>query len=342
MTRLFACLLLAGCSATEIDVTLQIDPAIALDQVHTIGFEVDGDGDPYHYGFTGALQDRTQRLVYRAGRSSGTVTLVVRLYRLDGVAIGCGRTDGVALSGGKAVMATVDILPGDCPDALGDMAMPDDLSATADLGAPDLVTLGPPCLFCDNFESGNTSKWMQLNTPAAVETISTMRHSGSYAVNFMLAHNDGSLPTAQLFHVMNDRDLWIRAWYLGSASEFNAEGAASYLRVYDASDSGVWMGETNYGNQFDQETTAGASSPASTGWIATAGSWTCVEWHVDTNNGRSEIYVADSVQPISMLSFTPFVPEYVKLGLEGYFGTSLIVDDVYIAASRVGCSTPTP
>ena len=345
--RALVVLLLAGCSATEVDVTLHIAPSIDQSAIEVYQLEVQGAEHEY-YNLGRPPNALTQRFIYRSGQSSGTLTLIVSLQHGDVIAtettIGCGETT-VVLAGGKAVTADIDIEPGECPSRESDMGVSD---GGADLGAPDLAgdLMPPSCIYCDNFEADMLNGASPFNAPYGSEHIISWSkaHSGQNVLQFYLGGgpDGGTQVQAQIFVSGIPPDLWIRGWYMPDLT-LPLNGSQPFVRVYDATYKGVTLG-TDGAQLIAQEDNV--DSPTITkdtnkSWMIN--SWNCVEWHVDAANGFADLFVNDT-DGNARLSFTPFTPAVVNFGLEGdiYTYEMMVMDDLYVAATRIGCSTPTP
>jgi hypothetical protein len=340
--------LLGGCSATEVAVTVHL-PGIEQHQIDASGILRIAVPDDGNYLKSWLIQNSTgtERFIYRSGVSSGMLDIHASWFSEGaGVTLACGE-GSVMLHRGGSIPLLIEMHDDNCDgQSPGDMGMSDmganDMGA-GDMGMPDLGQDfgGPVCLFCDNFESGTTSKWIKFNTPGCDEVVNVPAHAGSWAAQFNLVEGDGGFQQAQMFENMTNRDLWIRAWYRGNTNLFGFTGTQPFVRVFDSSDNGMTLGYDNYGTIEEVYSPTGSMAETTSAW-SKGNAYQCVEWHVDTLHGNADIYVNDEVTPQAHTTFTPYVPAYVNFGLESYTDESWMVDDVYIAASRVGCSTPTP
>jgi len=183
-----ALLVAAGCSSTEIDVTLTIAPAVLAGTASSLHIE-SSEGWSRDLPLTRALSP-TERLVYKTNASAGSVTLLVRVVGASG-ALGCGT--GTATLGARIVALPISVDAGDCA-----LAPPDDLGVDGgvDLAGDAGATVPSSCaqmgqhpewLLCDGFDAPSLdSAWFPDSSKGEATIDATTFQRGTSSVRFHL------------------------------------------------------------------------------------------------------------------------------------------------------------
>lgn len=198
-------------------------------------------------------------------------------------------------------------------------------------------------VFCDDFESGNTSRWdtTVLDGPATL-VVSTMRaRSGTFALEAQVGPDDQDAGEASLVRAIPPHStgvlaarLWINLAaplrYFNLVFDFRAQ-AGEYVTI-GGDNNGNWVSTENDGTiAFDHLTTT-PTPPLDT--------WTCVELvYSFTPSTRIQFYVNDGiVLDAPSVHDAPSLDE-VRIGVTraDMLGFTVYVDDLAVATQRIGC-----
>jgi hypothetical protein len=358
VSRLAALLLaLTGCHGnTEIDITLTLGPNVEAARFDKLIVDVSGAES---YTSTVPLDAHSfdggqARLAYVPGVHAGTLDIQLSAHS-NGVTVAYGQDMSVMVRDGAAVPISIELDCGGivlCSGPAGDMGLLDggvDL-AGVDLAGADLTApAGPTPVFYDDFESGNLNKWTPFtgNGGNAVAD-QTHVHGGQWAAHLFSQPTDLGYPNGELTVGLANAGMpltYIRVWYFLTAADFSSATEFQVARWYVGSfTNGLQLVADAAHTISDGEIVGGTPGSSPLDWNAPG--WTCVEWAIDTNQKRADLFIgreANWTTPDATATWTDSLSmTLLNIGVEGNVPLDLWIDDVYIAASRVGCSTPTP
>jgi hypothetical protein len=236
----------------------------------------------------------------------------------------------------------------DCPE----LPDPDQLCAGSadlaktphDLAAPD-AKIGGPCpsdsILCDDFESGDTSKWnpgLEAPKPEVLLQVDTMRpHGGTYALHtqVMLGTFTSTLNRSveEDLATAVDPPFAVRMWV------YNVDLLDDFtlFLVLWAGDNSYSIGGAGGGFWAMTEGTASNSIDHISSTMVPMGQWSCMEIVHD----GSEVHVY--TDGIERIVFAPVISgpiTQLSLGMPRWpphRDTELFFDDFVLAKSRVGC-----
>jgi hypothetical protein len=250
---------------------------------------------------------------------------------------------GVDLSGGGnpdlSTGANPDLRGAPSPDLLG--APQPDLATGPDLAAPPVCP--PGALFCDDFESGNTSRWtqpiVQPSTGATLAASTAQARHGIYSLHSIASYT----PSEALSYEEYDwggtaAPLAIRfSVYLPSAPPSGTyvaqltNGSVGFAIGTHTSGNGTWAILENQGPTLHP-------TPQS----VAIGAWTCIELVVNSNN-TVEIFFNGAPTPAHTFTRITSSVAYNVLGAgadrpQGSGPQAeMYIDDVAMATSRLYC-----
>jgi hypothetical protein len=249
--------------------------------------------------------------------------------------------------------ASVDLTTGGGDFAGADFAGPRDFAVPRDLATtppPDLAFPfgdggAPPCpsyaVFCDDFESGDFSKWSSVNqqngATCVVDTSRPLR--GTYS-----AHASGNGPAspagadAELISSVGTSDLTLRFYAYASA----LPGQFGLLaEIFRNSDNSAFSVGTNGAGAWviSEVMPGGAATDHISTTLFTANTWHCVETQA-TAAGRVKLWI-DNAPVVDVASVNGVVQyDVVQVGYPRVptgATAQVWVDDVAIAPQRIGC-----
>jgi len=235
------------------------------------------------------------------------------------VVAGCGRIGFAQLDGG----------------AVGDAAVTGDGAAGL---CPAFAT------FCDNFESGDVSKWTTtyVTNGATLVVDGAHAHSGSRALHGTVPPGTpGDAAAAVLdYSIRTTGVLAVREWVYQPVPLTNFDGVIILetqaggppTLLVGADDNQDWVAS-------EGTTTSGTQDHSST-LLAVTSTWTCVE--LDYRFGvpsHIDVYVNDvSVLSVAAVQASAQFDElFVAVGRAQVNGSESIVDDVAVASQHIGC-----
>lgn len=355
---LFALLAVAGGCAGETSLLLELDLASGRPQPVSLRVTRYGDGHPPAPSLL-SLDGRTLPGTVVVGPlDAGVPGFRIVVDGLDGA--GATTTQAAArvtLQAGAQTAAKL-LLDGLLADADGDgvpdlvddcptVFDPEQRCAAPDLGTvPDGSPAGCPggAIFCDDFETGNRSKWADSNVgpEATLTVVAGMGRNGTYALratsdmppflgtNAFVEHN---------FDLPSPSQVAVRAWMRFQTVPARSthllelsDGGRGILRV-GTSNSGNWAidGDNNLPDR--QSTTP----------LPTTG-FACVELLIDMPaagaTGRIRLFVDGAAIVDEPVSDVP-TPDRLRLGPIRAPSSStceVLIDDVALGASPIGCN----
>jgi hypothetical protein len=199
-------------------------------------------------------------------------------------------------------------------------------------------------LFCDGFESGDLSKWSGEDTPASQTVDTTARYTGMYGLDSSVPTSMGAGAEGDVYYASNSvaaGTLAIREWVYSPAQLINYIGtlevtlgvpatASQYIEV-NANDVGAWS-LSEFGS-------AGLHDHPGSIDAATA-TWTCVEVVIELGSAASAtLYIDGNVSTQGALTNAGDAYDTIAVGVTraNAGGYELYIDDVAIAAQRIGC-----
>jgi hypothetical protein len=224
---------------------------------------------------------------------------------------------------------------------------------TGDAASGDARGEGPltdaplPCpafaTFCDGFETGDITKWTDMNITTGATTIPTTAivHSGTYALDATVppgSNGDLAVVEHRILTFTNGM-LTLREWiyqpqpliHFDNVLRFDQVAGPSYVTV--GSDTiGAW--------DASEDSPSGGPLDHSSTPIVPVNRWTCVELDLTSGSPNTiEVFVDDvSVISDSMLD-TVLGYDDIAVGVPRAYnaGSRTIVDDVVIANQHIGC-----
>lgn len=231
----------------------------------------------------------------------------------------------------------------------GDLAGDDgpaDLAVPTDGGA---VACPVPNLFCDDFETGNTSRWSGVyEKVGATVRVDTVRpHQGAFSLHGngpLNALDGGTFASSNatidhLFTIPTPEHLYARAFVFSPTTP----GSFALFLALFRDTTGFAVG-TNSVNRWVIAQDQGASPDKTSTVDFVLNSWHCIELALDypsqtTPAGRARLFLNGT----TILDFTPAtLPDLTSLqvGLvraPGNVNTQLFIDDVALALEPIGC-----
>lgn len=228
--------------------------------------------------------------------------------------------------------------------AAGDAPSVDDADGPGDADA--LVACPLDALLCDDFETGDLSRWSGtlLDGPATLDVNAMQAHTGSLALEATVAaaaaDGGNAVPYFHLSVARSTGTLALREW-LSVASTlqlFNMmlvmhNETTNQFVAAGGNNDGQWVVTDDDGDGPTIDHQSASPTPA-------VGTWTCVELvYTFTPSPRIELYVndtrvLDAVPSDATPAFTDF---QVGVGRADMTGMHVFVDDVVVADHRIGC-----
>jgi hypothetical protein len=217
-------------------------------------------------------------------------------------------------------------------DASGD-------GAAGDAGVPALACPSF-ALFCDGFESGDTSAWTStdISTTGAL-AISTRAHSGRFALQSTFPDPAPIGAAAAVRHDIGT----VSSGFLAVREYANAARAlSSFEAVIYVGGTGHFLSIAGAANAWDvtEDSPNVGLRDHVTSTPTVAGAWTCVEVDLDFASRTMTLYVNDaSAEQVVLVDPSP-VYSNVQSGITRVdaMGMNVLVDDVVIAAQHIGCT----
>jgi hypothetical protein len=244
---------------------------------------------------------------------------------------GCGRIGFGALDRGSAA---------DGGPSSGDGARPGDGIPSSQLCG------GSGAIFCDDFESGDLSKWTGSATCSNCTVVASEQyvHAGNYALLGDTTGGASVADTAEAFVTFSPRAtgmLAARVWAdpVQVASE-NAgvleleagAGDTTHAIIINMSDLRLWqVAELANTNEDDNESSA----------VPSQGTWTCLEVDVQLESPAQIALYVDDAQVLTFAGNDPsasFAALYVGAQRATDSGAVDAIDDVVLATQHVGCN----
>jgi hypothetical protein len=203
------------------------------------------------------------------------------------------------------------------------------------------VDTQPACLglFCDGFESGDTSRWTAVTmTPTATLSVQTaVVHAGSFALDCTVpAIANGSLAAViERFPAASTGMLAARAWFYLPQPLIHFDSVITlfgtgHVVTTDADDTQHWTVTENGTTSSDHHSSA----------VAVENMWQCVELDYTFAPATIALYLGDV--PIVDVPAVDIGAAYtearVGISRADVAGSRAIVDDVVIATAHVGCN----
>jgi hypothetical protein len=194
--------------------------------------------------------------------------------------------------------------------------------------------------FCDDFETGDTSRWSSLALNGGTLTVEGMTvHTGRFALEAIQPGGPGGSSTI-VEHMLGGTQatgtLAVRAWMYAPTGLSNFAGVinlrdstlAHYTLV--AGDSaGLWVAS--------ETGTAGLHDHHSSSPVATA-TWSCIEIDYVFSPPGIALYVDDAQVVTAAATDTAPAYDRVTVGAQNITASrEVIVDDIVVAAQHVGC-----
>jgi hypothetical protein len=349
MRALVAVALLAGCTATEVDVTLHIDAAIDLAKVGAAHLHVSGS-ESYDHGLDLQRGVAVQRFIYRASGSSGTLDFEVALYDGSAHVIGCGDAT-VALSSEHAATLDLPIAPGDCASNGSDLAVPGDLGVS-DIGAPDLAgadlahSAPDGAILYASFDD-TLSGWNPLTPNGMAEIDSNYHHTGAGSLHLRLPPfgvDGGGYSQAFVIHsgVAIPDPVWVSAWVSYGANAA-AYGSVGLIGMRDSSNNILGVSEDALVVRAIANGETGFTDWSSGGVFATQPSWTCLVFRAQSGTSGSVTLTLDGTDYNHPEPYTLAMPlTQLWLGIDstpiGDQPLEVWLDEVTVANHPIGCN----
>lgn len=370
----FAALLLAGCTGdTSLLLDLSLAPGLSQPDTLSVSLFAQGlVGAPQKVSLAAQARSLPGRLVVKSldaalpnprilvdgldakGKLMAQAASPVQLAAGHQSELALELNSQLADSDGDGVPDVID----DCPSlpdpdqrcAASDGAVPGDLSSD---GAPADLSRGPACptpnLLCDGFESGNTTKWNNINikgkTNLAVD--GTLPFGGSFSLDVTSQPNMVDLgvfqsenATVGLTLTPTGLDTLAARFYVRTATN---PGAYALFMALFANTSGWAVGVDGSGNWVVTQD-QGNSADLTTNKAMPLGQWVCVELIVDPPGvmnpaGRLRL-LTDGSTIIDTAPSTFTAPTIFDVGLvrsPGTVASRVFIDDVVLANQPIGC-----
>ncbi len=245
-----------------------------------------------------------------------------------------------------AACGRIDFTPPDRdPDAMASPDAPVGLDADADADASGACPVF--ALFCDDFESGDLSRWTgtAIDGPATLDLSGSQVHAGVYALDAKVAPDvtDGG-NAAPYLHFAVPRStgtLAVREWITASPKLelFNMV----IVLLHDTTDQFAGVGGNNTGEWVvtDDPGTGITTDHDSTVVTPAAGTWTCVELVYTFAGGAStiDLYIDEALVMTDTANdpAPAFTDVQIGVARADSTGIEVITDDVVIADRRIGC-----
>jgi hypothetical protein len=243
------------------------------------------------------------------------------------VAAGCGRIRFAELDAASGDGRTADSRA----DTSGDAAPPGTCPAFA--------------MFCDDFETGDISKWtMPYMTPGATLVVDGVQvHSGTHALHGIVPPGSPGDAAAAVYNLPSARTtgvLAVRAWIYPPVPLTRFDGVLIYENNVGVNPSLLVGGDNTPDWVASEGLSGGSTVDHSSTVLTTLAMWTCVE--VDYTFGSPsniEVFVGDvSVLSVSANETTPrFDQLFAGVARAQVNGDEMIVDDVVLASQHIGC-----
>jgi hypothetical protein len=271
----------------------------------------------------------------------GTVQITVTALDGEGAQMASG--DGsVEMTGDHAVDLDVLLDAGSGAD-LGtpDLLDASDGSAPADLASYDAGPVYCPsgAIFCDDFETGNASRWSPptVLAPATGAVNTTQPHRGSYALATHMPVN-----ATPAFDYLEKTFSTSAPVVSARAYVFAPSAPGNYSSMLALIPTGGYLSlATDQNNKLAVTEKSGPDHISGTSMPLNK--WVCLELLVDLSgggNGHVRLY-ADQVLQIDFVPALPPVPlSALRVGLvraAGNVAADVFVDDVALATSYIGC-----
>jgi hypothetical protein len=194
-------------------------------------------------------------------------------------------------------------------------------------------------LFCDGFESGDTSAWDGAYASGnGALAVGSFAHSGAFALAASFPDpatiNQGAAAGHNIA-VMASGQLAVRQWTYASRALTSFEAVLSLIGT------GYFLniaGATNAWTAVENSPAAGLVDHVSA-TPTVGGTWSCVEIDVDFGTRQITLYVDDAIVERVVLSDPNPMYDQVQVGIPRVdaAGLQVFVDDVVIASQHIGC-----
>lgn len=247
----------------------------------------------------------------------------------------------VAVAAAACRVPAVDLDGKSCPCASGWTC--DVTSQTCVVGLPvDAATdTQPACigLFCDGFESGDTTRWTSTSTsPTATLVVqSTTIHDGAFALDCTVpAIGNGAIAAViDDFSPVSTGVLAIRAWVFLPQPLIHFDSlitlaGTGHVVTIDGDDTEHWTATENGTAALDHHSTA----------VAVENAWQCVELDYTFAPATIFVYIGDIPIIDEPAADTGAIYGEARVGVSraDAAGSRVIVDDVVIATRHIGCN----
>jgi len=373
---LLSCVLGAGCSAAEVDVTATFSSHVdenRLQRVRDLSVHVSGAHlwDEAVTLTSQARQEREIRFIYRARGWSGVVDLTLTARDEHQSPLAIGTAHGITLEPGRAVPAHVtldvdEVTPGD------DMGVPDDLSPVPDLAVPDDLhpspsdggpVVGGPSrcdaanvIFCDGFESQTIAptKWSQhLLGATTLKVDSSRAYRGQFSLHVhMTPPQAGGYMHGYLTEIASTapKTMFMRAfvWVASSTPRYNptilltAQQAQQTNRLADVALNETYMLRDGHNVPPGVYQQSGTALPLD--------DWACVEWQLsnDPSDGgtlEERVWISDYEVDGLHVANDGITPAFVTPGIgvmtippADSIPFDVWYDEIIIDDKRIGCA----
>lgn len=201
-------------------------------------------------------------------------------------------------------------------------------------------------LFCDGFETGDTSRWTSTAiSPGASQMVQTaITHSGTYALRGTVPAGgvDGDAASVvKMFAQQSTGMLAVREWIYEEQPLSHYDGVIIFEDATNPMPAVLVGGDASTLWDATETAATGSSTDHATTTTVAQSTWVCVE--LDYTFGSPStiaLYIDDSA--ILQVAAKDTAPAYGRLfagaaRAASTVGTDTILDDVVIAAQHIGC-----
>jgi len=212
-------------------------------------------------------------------------------------------------------------------------------SLVADAGV-DMPAPTCPGFFCDDFESGNTSRWTTTNVTATATLVvqTATVHTGTFALdsNVPAIQNGSIAAVIERFPAKSTGTLAVRAWFylpqplIHFDSVITLFGAPNHLATVDADDTQHWTVTENGTGSADHQSSA----------VAVQNTWVCVELDYTFAPPMITLYLGDVpiINVPAVDAGAAYSEARVGVSRADAAGSRALTDDVVLATQHVGCN----
>lgn len=215
---------------------------------------------------------------------------------------------------------------------------------SADAPSADAPSGGCPAfsLFCDDFESGDFSRWTftDVDAPAVLVVANTTPFQGAFVLDANSPPNAVSLQASANYHFAV-RSTGVLAGRFYFQLQTPLANYSSMIGFYDGDDDYVAIGGDEDANWVaSEESTAGGLMDLRT-TIATppTGSWNCAELVYTFAPAQLQLFVNGTavIDVPSTVSGASFLRMLIGITRADAVGFHVLIDDVVLADQRIGC-----